>query len=338
MRAAHWNESGSLDLVDVAIGEPGAGWARLAVASCGICGSDLHGFRHPGRFPAGGQPGHELAGYAEMAGEGVQLEEGRLYAVEPIVSCGRCAPCRGGFHNRCRSRQLIGVAQPGGLAEQVLIPAERLHLLAEGFDPHMAALAEPLAVAVRAARLGDVRGKSVVIIGAGSIGLMSVVAARANGAAAVHITARHGHQAELARHLGATNVYPSVAELGPVIGDEGADVVIETVGGEADTLVDAAEIAAPGGVIVKLGVFVGNTPIPSLVFLDKELTLVASLCYADDSRRLARGEKGDFGAAVDLLAERATDLARVITHRFRLDQVDEAFRTAADKSTNSIKV
>ena len=331
MKAAVWNDTGSLDVVGTSVAEPEPGWTRLAVAACGICGSDLHGFRHAGGGTVGHQPGHEVAGYVDRTTDPA-LDEGRLYALEPLISCGECRPCRAGFFNRCRARALVGAGAPGGLAEAVLVPNARLHALPRGFDRNLAALAEPLAVGVRGMRLGNVDGKSVGIIGAGTIGLLCITAAIAAGAREVFITARHPHQADLARYLGADDVFAESGQLAAAAGVEGIDVVVETVGGKADTLIEAASIAAPGGVIVKLGVFVGNTPIPSMMFLDKELTLAASLCYATDV------ERGDFAVATDLLAEKGAFLEPVITHRFSLGDVNKAFETALDKSSRSIKV
>ena len=333
MKAAAWNGSGSLDVHDVPLPSPAEGWARLAVAACGICGSDLHGFRHGRGGRAGDRPGHEVAGYLEALNADAELTQGALYALEPIDSCGSCRHCDTGRYNRCRHRRLIGAGAPGGLAEQVLVPAHRLHPLPAGFDGHLAALSEPLAVCVRGVRLGNIGAAGrVAIIGAGSIGLLSICAARAAGAGEVLITARHPRQRELARHLGAHQVFPDTEALLAAFGDGCAETVIETVGGTADTLIDAAAVAAPGGTIVKLGIFLGKTPIPSLVFFDKELTLVASNCYAAD------GARSDFAAATALLADWADRLEPVISHRFALGDVDKAFETALDKSTGAVKV
>ena len=225
------------------------------------------------------------------------------------------------------------MGEPGGLAEEVLVPAHRLHRLRPSLDRHVAALAEPLAVCVRGARLGRIgyRGR-VAIIGAGTIGLLSIPAALAAGASEVFITARHPQQQEFARHLGATEVFPDTKSLLASLGDGYPETVIETVGGKADTLIDAAQIAAPGGTIVKLGIFMGNTPIPSLMFFDKELTLIGSNCYAFD------GVECDFASTTGLLQSLAADLAPLVTHRFGLDEANRAFDTALDKATGSIKV
>lgn len=333
MKAAAWNTTGSLDVIDGPAPEPPPGWARLAVAACGICGSDLHGFRHGSGGQAGHQPGHEVAGFVDKVNADVALTEGALYALEPIDSCGHCGHCSTGHYNRCRNRRLIGAGAPGGLAEQVLVPAHRLHPLPDGFDGHLAALSEPLGVCVRGARLGRIGfAGRVAIIGAGTIGLLSIPAALAAGAGEVLITARHPQQRELARHLGAHQVFADTQSLVDAVGNGYAETVIETVGGKADTLIDAATLAAPGGTIVKLGIFMGTTPIPSLVFFDKELTLVASNCYAFD------GAVSDFAMTTALLADLADKLEPVITHRFGLGDVNSAFETALDKGTGSIKV
>lgn len=333
MKAIQWNGSGTLDVVDRPTPEPGEGWARLEVAACGICGSDLHGFRHGLPRRAGHQPGHEVAGYLDKLNADVDLEMGALYALEPIRSCGRCEFCRTGRYNVCRNRELIGVGEPGGLAEQVLVPAHRLHRLPTDLDKHVAALAEPLAVCVRAARLGRIgyRGR-VAIIGAGTIGLLSIPAALAAGAREVFITARHPQQQEYARHLGATEVFADTESLLRALGDSYPETVIETVGGKADTLLDAARIAAPGGTIIKLGIFIGNTPIPSLMFFDKELTLIGSNCYAFD------GVESDFSSTTGLLQTIADAVEPLVTHRYGLDEANLAFESALDKSTGSIKV
>jgi threonine dehydrogenase-like Zn-dependent dehydrogenase len=120
---------------------------------------------------------------------------------------------------------------------------------------------------------------------------------------------------------GAHQVFADTQSLVDAVGNGYAETVIETVGGKADTLIDAATLAAPGGTIVKLGIFMGTTPIPSLVFFDKELTLVASNCYAFD------GAVSDFAMTTALLVDLADKLAPVVTHRFGLGDVNRAFET-----------
>jgi threonine dehydrogenase-like Zn-dependent dehydrogenase len=172
----------------------------------------------------------------------------------------------------------------------------------------------------------------VAILGAGTIGLLSIAVARQAGAAEVLVTARYPAQAALAHDLGATHVFESGEALAEAQGSNMADVVIETVGGRAETLRESVRVARPGGTIAMLGVFAGSAKIPALDFSTKELTMVGSNCYG-----MADG-RSDFAIAVDLLGRIGGQIAPVVTHRFPLDEVNRAFETAADKSTGSIKV
>jgi threonine dehydrogenase-like Zn-dependent dehydrogenase len=333
MKAAVWNNSGTLDIQDRPVPEPRPGWVRLAVRSAGICGTDLHFYRGSFPSPAGLLPGHEVGGVVDLPGEGVTLEAGTPVAVEPLFGCGQCDQCLAGDYNRCPKRTLLGVSGRGGLAEYMTAPAASLHPLPDGVPPEAGNLAEPLAVCVRGARLGDLRlGDRVLVLGAGTIGLLSLVTARAAGAAELHITARHQPQRSAARALGADGVHGSADEAAQALGERGADVVIETVGGKASTLVDAVRLVRPGGTVVMLGVFEGATPLPGLEFSVKEVRMVGSNCYA------RAGATSDFAIAVGLLRDHLAAVQPLVTHRFALDQVNEAFAAAADKTTGSIKV
>jgi L-iditol 2-dehydrogenase len=333
MKAAVWNEKGSLDLVERPTPEPKAGWVRLKVAAVGICGTDLHFYRGAFPSPKGLLPGHEIGGVIDAVGDGVALTPGVAAAAEPLVSCGVCYHCRGGDYNRCAKRMLLGVQGRGGCAEFVTVPATCVYPLPVGLSPEAGALTEPLAVCVRGTRRGQIEsGQRVVIIGAGTIGLMSILTARAAGASEVCVLARHPHQAEAARALGADAIFDSAAAIVKQLGDAPVDCVIETVGGHAATLADAVRIVRPGGVVAMLGVFEGAAQIPALDFSTKEVTLVGSNCYA------RHGARTDFELAIGLLRNHTKALTALITHRYPLDQINAAFSTAADKQSGSIKV
>jgi L-iditol 2-dehydrogenase len=333
MRAAIWNDKGTLDVVERPVPAPRPGWVRLAVRSAGICGTDLHFYRGSFPSPAGLLPGHEVGGVVDLPGEGVEMAAGTPVAVEPLVTCGRCAHCLTGNYNRCPQRQLLGVSGRGGLAQYMTAPAASLHPLPEGVPPEAGSLVEPLAVCVRGTRLAEVGlGMRVLILGAGSIGLLCIVTARAAGAAEVHVTARHDGQRAMARALGADGVYGSAEEAARELGERAIDAVIETVGGKATTLAEAVRLVRPGGTIAMLGVFDGDTSLPGLDFSLKEVRLVGSNCYG------RAGATSDFAVAVGLLRAHLPDLQALVTHRFPLERINEAFATAADKSTGSIKV
>ena len=194
MRAAVIRAPGSIEVQDVATPAPAAGEARVRVAFCGVCGSDLHRFR--GDLPlVSVTPGHEISGVVESVGSGVTtISPGDRVCVEPIAPCGSCRYCSTGHHQLCsHARYLAGNAN-GGFAAFVILPATMLHRLPETITLDQAALMEPLAVAVHAVRQGEVGpGSSVCVLGAGTIGLLALQAARANGAGRVFITAKHAH-------------------------------------------------------------------------------------------------------------------------------------------------
>jgi D-arabinose 1-dehydrogenase-like Zn-dependent alcohol dehydrogenase len=132
MKAAVWNDKGSLDIVERPTGEPKPGQVRIRVSSVGICGTDLHFYRGSFPSPAGLLPGHEIGGLIDAVGEGVALQAGTAVAVEPQTFCGECYQCRTGNHNRCAKRVLLGVTGRGGCAEMATVPAYTLYPLPQG--------------------------------------------------------------------------------------------------------------------------------------------------------------------------------------------------------------
>jgi len=323
VRQARWGAHG-LELVEL----PGApplrpGWVRVRVRACGICGSDLHALRGDVPLPLGGVPGHEIAGVPEASDA--------LCAVEPRLWCGSCAYCRAGERQLCLAGQLLGVDLPGGFADFVDAPPECLHPVPPGIEPAVAALAEPLAVCVRALGRARVRPESrVLVLGGGSLGLLAGLLAR-DRAAETAVVARHAHQREAARRFGVAAL--EEADVALWARERAPDVVIETVGGRADTLARAVDCCAPAGRIAVLGLFApGAPPLDARTLALRELHLLGSNTYGTD----AHGS--EFAAAVALLPRYRVELASLHTHHFALARVREAFATAADKHTGAIKV
>lgn len=332
MRAAQLNGDGSVTVLEADTPEPRAGWVRLVVSAVGICGTDLHLWRGA-LNGAGVRPGHEVAGVVHAVGEGVSMELGRKVVVEPILACGACFSCGTGHRNRCAEVRIFGVSARGGMADYLTVPAACLHPLPDELDDNVAALSEPMAVCVRAVRLARMaNGDRVAVLGAGTIGLLTALLARASGAGEVFVTARYPHQAALASSFGATRVFRSAADLLAAVGDRLIDVVIETVGGQADTMAEAVHLARPGGTIVMLGVFDDRVSMPGLELMLKELTVIGSNCYAHDARI------GDFERATELVTAHRDLLPELVSHRFGLDQVADAFAAAADKTVGAVKV
>jgi len=334
MHAAVFRPPRRLIVEERPLPEPGAGEARVRVRACGVCGTDLH-FFHLGALAPGHVPGHEIAGVVDALGPGVQgLEPGQPVAVEPLRSCGTCSECRAGRHSICRKARVLGIHEPGGFAEHLVVPAARLYRVPADLSFPLAALAEPLAVCVHGVeRGGGAEGKRVLVIGAGTIGLLAVLAARAAGASEVALTARHAHQAALGRALGASRVLTE-AEASPeaLARDGSADLVIETVGGSADTLRSAGAALAPGGTVSVLGVFMGAVSLDAFPLLLKEATLAWSNCYAQGPGR------PDFERAIALLAAERERLAPLLTHQRPLAEIEDAFALASDKRAGAVKV
>jgi threonine dehydrogenase-like Zn-dependent dehydrogenase len=332
MRAAAWSDVGALELVELPRPSVQPGSVLVRVDAVGICGSDLHCYR--GTLPpmAGLVPGHEIGGELIDAG-GSGLAAGMPVAVEPLLTCGSCPECRSGNDNRCRQRTLLGVTGgTGGFTEFLVVPEQRIYPLGIGMSAADGALVEPLAVCVRAVkRAGIALGETVAVLGLGTIGLLSVVAARAAGAGLVLGIGGHPHQRERATAFGADAVFTTAAEAAEAAG-EGADVVIEAVGGRAGTLTEAVELVRPGGVIAMLGDFAGDAQLPGLAFSRKEARLVTSNCYARS------GAQRDFDIAIALLRRHLREVRSIVTHRFPLERVDAAFAVAADRAARSIKL
>jgi L-iditol 2-dehydrogenase len=308
--------------------QPAPGEVRVRLRACGICGTDLH-FHHAGLWPPGTTPGHEMTGVVDALGEGVTgWEPGDSVAVEPLRSCGRCPSCRVGRDATCAELQVFGIHCAGGMAEAVCVPARRLFRVPADLPPQLAALCEPMAVVVHGLRRAALEpGQRVLVLGAGSIGLLSVLAARTQGAGDVWLTARHPHQARLGEALGASRVLKE--DEAPA---ECADVVVETVGGSADTLSQAATTVARGGVISVVGVFMGDVTLNGLSLFLKENTVAWSNCYVHPQ------EGADFETAAALVSSRRDVLADVASHAVPLGEVERAFQLASDKRAGAVKV
>jgi len=314
--------------------EPQEGEVLVQVHSCGICGSDLHCYL--GEFPPPLEcMGHEISGTVARTGKNVErFTRGDRVVIEPIITCGSCRHCETGDSQRCRRLRLLGTTAPGGFADFVAAPQETLYPIPDSLDLHLAALTEPTAVAIHALRLAELKlGEQVLVLGAGSIGLLCVLAAKKAGAK-VAVTARHEHQRSLSTLLGADAVFdPEESQAVAAYSEErGIDLVIETVGGRADTLPQALDYVRPGGQVVALGVFTKSLSINPFQFILKEAQLKASVFYS------RAGHRPDFSLAIDLLTQDASLARRLVTHTIPLGDAEQAFALAADKRKGTIKV
>jgi threonine dehydrogenase-like Zn-dependent dehydrogenase len=307
MRAVRITERG-IEVVDVPA--PSGDGVRVRIRAAGICGSDLHMLEHS--YHPAVTLGHELAG---------ELSDGTPVAIEPLAPCGRCEACVAGDYNLCKVEPalIIGIMRDGGMADEVLVPQRALVPLPAGVAPRDASLVEPLAVCLHGLRkIGMHGGQRVAVVGAGSIGLLAVAAARSAGAE-VALVSRHPAQAAAGERLGAK----------PVSGEY--DVVVECAGTEG-ALQTCCEIVKPGGKLLLLSSYWDGLRLPAFLVMLKELQILSSSMYG----RHAAGRDVD-GAAALLAA--TPDLPRaIITHRLPLDAAPEAFRIARDRQAGAIKV
>lgn len=339
MTAALHNGNGSMEIRQVQMPEPGPGDAIVRVRQSGICGSDLMNYQS-NISPEAVAGGHEVAGEIIAVGLGVDVGRiGSRVAIDTLCSgkmCGVCWFCRMGQTFHCENRS---PDEGGGFAQYIKRRAAGCFRLADGLSWADGAMVEPLAVAVHAMRQGLLSGgETVAVIGAGTIGLTAVAAARAMGAGTVLVSARHDHQASLARKLGADEAVPSDGStleeaVESATAGRGADLTIETIGGYSDASVrQAVGVTRRQGRIVILGNVHTSVNLDWMTLQGREQSIIMAVCYGVIEGR------HDYEIAVDLMSAGRLDLRDMVTHTYPLDDIQHAFDTARDKSTGSVKV
>jgi 2-desacetyl-2-hydroxyethyl bacteriochlorophyllide A dehydrogenase len=294
----------------------GDGEVVLDVDYVGLCGTDLHIVQ--GEHPRATYPlvlGHEIVG--RVSEDADSAYAGRSVVVNPLLSCGTCAACRRRRSEVCARLRLIGIDRDGGLAARLAVTADRLHPVPPGLAPRDAVLAEPLAVAVHAVRRSALRlGDTVVVVGAGPVGLLTALAARHAGAAHVYVAEPAPARRAVASALG-------FDLLGPV--DPAAELADLTGGGLADVVFDAAAhpsvaatltaLVVPGGQAVIVGSYGAPAPVDLQALMFRGLSMVGVRVYRPE----------DIDAALAMLAAGAVDTDRLVTAVVPLERVGEAF-------------
>ncbi|MWG35759.1 NAD(P)-dependent alcohol dehydrogenase [Halomarina oriensis] len=331
MRAAVLTEPHEFRLEDRPRPDPAVDEVLVAIGDVGICGSDVHYYEH-GRIGdyVVEEPlvlGHEAAGEVVAVGDDVtSLEAGDRVALEPGVPCRRCAHCKRGEYNLCPDVTFMATPpHDGAFAEFVAWPADFTYRLPDHVSTTEGALCEPLSVGIHACRRGEVEtGDTVLVAGAGPIGLLVLAAARAAGATDVLVTDVVDEKLAFADERGADRtVNVAEADLEPVVTEctdgEGVDVVIEASGAEP-SIRSTLDVVRRGGVVVLVGLASEATvPFDVLDVVDNELDVRGSFRY-----------ENTYPAAIDLLADGAVDVGGLVDFEMGLDDVDDAFQRAQE--------
>jgi len=279
---------------------PGPGEALVRVDAAGLCAGDL--YIYLGKNPYVSYPrvgGHEIAGHVEALGpDTIGPKAGTRVVVEPFLGCGHCYPCRIGKPNCCANLRIIGAHQDGGFADYVIAPVQKLFEIPAGMSAYQASFTEPVAIGVQSCRRGQVSADdTVLILGAGPIGLALVEVANARGAR-TYITDVLPERLETAASLGATPISPGDGlfdEVMRITNGEGMPVVIEATGVNA-VMEKTVDYVAAGGRIVIVGLVKKGTGVtfPGLDFTRKEMTIVGSrastACFPESLELLASGK------------------------------------------------
>lgn len=336
--------TGSVAGSDLSPQAPPPGWVSLRPTAVGICGSDVHYFHGDIGALTGESdwypriPGHEVSAVVEVVGDGVaddQLLPGAHVAVWPLETCGQCYPCRRGRENACSAMRILGVHRDGGMADRMLAPATSVFPVHD-LAPETAAFIEPMSVAVHALAQAGLRedsaaGVHLLVLGGGPIGQAVLLAAATWGSTVAVVDPKHDRRA-VAEQLGAMPALdPGASDTTGLLrkwgAGAGADVVVDTTG--APPLLQlAADLVAPTGTVVSVGLTGGSAPFSPGILPEKEITVVGSSCAT----------RADFATAVRLVRSRPESVASLISHVIPLARVAEAFDLAQRSDTGTMKV
>ena len=334
MRAVVTTDRAVMQVLDLpAPGEPGPGEVIVRPQAVGICGSDFHYFLgeigDQAQFPR--IQGHEVGAVVESVGPDCSrgLSPGDPVALHPLSYCGECYPCRIGRTNVCDNFSLIGIHTDGGFQEQLRMPEELVFPTSER-RPAVAALAEPLSIAVRAINRSRLRaGEHAVVFGAGPIGQAICLLARERGAPVMMIDPVAG-RLEIGATMGAETMPWSddvIETAREWAGGEGSEVVFDATGAP-DAIRAGFEVAVSAGRLVMVGMSHHDVPLRVFGFVDKELDVLGVSCCKGD----------EFEEAVGFVERNGDKLENLITQEFPLDRAPEALRWAMEHPSEAMKV
>ncbi len=317
----------------------GEGQVVVKMEYVGICGSDVHYF-HSGRcgaYVVGEEDfmlGHECAGTVTEVGKGCKtLRVGDRVALEPGVTCGECEFCKSGRYNLCPDVQFLATPPVQGCYEDyIAFPENMCFKLPDNVSTRAGALIEPLSVGLHAANQGGVTlGDTVLILGAGCIGLVTMMACKAHGASTLIMADLVDARLEKAKKLGATHVINSGREdifeaVKKITGGKGAEKVFEAAG-SAVTIAQTPHLVKRGGTIVLVGIAAQEEITYNFAqIMDKEATIKSVFRY-----------RNIYPQAIAAVAGGVIDVEKIVTHEFDLAHIQEAFEEAIRNKTDLVK-
>jgi len=334
MKALVYEGGWQMPLRDIEVPTPGSNDVIISVQSVGICGSDVHGFMGTtGRRKPPVVMGHEFSGVITAAGANVtDYQIGDRVIAQPLLVCGTCDNCKAGLWNICVNRSGLGMNLNGAYAESVCVPQQMLYRLPDGMSWEQGAMVEPLAVALHAVNRTPIKlMDSVVIIGAGTIGLLTLVAAKLRGAGLVIVTDLSPHRLEMARKLGA-DVVVNVKDQNPLevvqqhTNGSGVDAVIEAVGVTA-TVQQSLAVVRTGGHVTWVGNSQPEVELNMQQVVTREVTIAG-----------VYGFNIEFGRSIEAIRNGRIDIAPLIEKTAPLEDGSQLFHDLASGELDAIKI
>jgi L-iditol 2-dehydrogenase len=326
---------GKIEFREILRPTPAADEVLIQIKRIGVCGSDIHVYHglHPyTRYPV--VQGHEVSGLVSEVGGGVTgFQPGNKVVFMPQVTCGECYPCRHGMYYICDNLKVMGFQTNGAAQEYFPVKADHVLKLPENISLDHAALIEPISVAVHAlARVGNIEGMKILVLGAGTIGNLVAQVAQASGAASVLVTDLSEYKLQKARDCGIEHVInPAEEDLPQAIlkyfGPDKADLILECVGVQP-TITQAVTNARKGSTIVIVGVFGKKPEVDLGLVQDRELNLIGTLMY----------QKRDYERAIELVASDKLFLNPMVTQRFAFKEYPEAYEAIENSAGDYLKV
>ena len=325
--------AGDIQISDHTPREPARNEAMVQVEAVGVCGSDLHYYKDGGIGSAKIQspfiPGHEFSATATADIPEKNIEQGELVAVDPATPCHSCEWCQRGYHNLCPNVKFIG-APPynGAMTSALAVPTSTLIKLPHGMSAEQGAMLEPLGVCIHAIDLAKPRlMESIAVLGCGGIGLGIIQLLLKTGCHHIIAVDPQKHRTEKALSIGATVAGASIDTINEATDSRGCDLVIEATN-SPDGMSDAVMSAAIGGRVILVGIPDGDT---------YTMFSAAQTRRRGLDIRFSRRMGDVYDRAINLVHQRQVDVDTLITHRFSVEDAEQAFALQAKEAPDLIK-